>query len=136
MIKGYNENSDLKDEYPAEHRNNQRLIFLSEILAQNLWSRLLPHLTEEDVRYITPYGYGTKGRNLRSHFSGNTYSGHWIPRGLNSGFIFNKYSKNQYFKGHFDGLYVNSKKHCSIYTVLIYLNDTYEGLQKKKIKRM
>lgn len=58
---GYNEHSDLKDEYPPEYRNNQRLIFLSKELARNLWNRLLPHLTEGDIQNITPYGYGTKG---------------------------------------------------------------------------
>lgn len=68
---GYLEHSDLKAEYPESYRNNQRLIYLSKILASTLWKRLLPHLTEEDIKNVTPYGYGTEGI--------------WIPRGLNDG---------------------------------------------------
>lgn len=63
---GYSEHSDLKDEYPPDYRNNQRLICLSEVLARSLWNRLLPHLTEEDIRNITPYGYGTKGYHSKT----------------------------------------------------------------------
>src|SRR5688572_26062757 len=41
------ESSDIVHEYPPNYRNNQRLIFISQQMADSLWMRLQSHLRVE-----------------------------------------------------------------------------------------
>lgn len=61
----YDKNSDLKNEYPAEYRNNKRLLVISKELANQLWERIQPHLGPEDFLGVTPIGFGTEGMKIR-----------------------------------------------------------------------
>jgi hypothetical protein len=41
--------------------------------------------------------------------------------------MFNRYKEGAFFKPHYDGMYKSGFGDCSIYTVTIYLNDSFEG---------
>lgn len=106
---GYDNVDDIHLEYPKDYRNNQRMIYINTELANTLWIRLQHHIKPSDITNVTPIGYCSTGC--------------WVPVGLNEGFIFSKYSAGQYFKPHRDGLYVNADEDCSIFSVVIYLNE-------------
>jgi hypothetical protein len=110
---GYDKNSDLSAEYPPDYRNNQRLIAISDQLADNVWNRLQPQMQFKDVHNITPLGFATEGL--------------WLPSGMNQAFLFSRYKPGQYFKPHYDGMYKNMNQEVSIFTVTIYLNDDFQG---------
>ncbi|MDF1697684.1 MAG: 2OG-Fe(II) oxygenase [Saprospiraceae bacterium] len=82
-------------------RNNLRIIYDNEELANDLW---------EDLKNIAPKKVGNS-----------------ISIGLNERFRFYKYTVGQSFKRHRDQSYIRNEKECSYYTFMIYLNDDYEG---------
>ena len=84
-----------------EVRNNERVIIDDVELASELFRRLEPHIPAE-----------------------------WGPRiaiGLNERFRYYRYTPGQYFRWHHDGAFVRSHEERSLFTVLFYLNDDYEG---------
>lgn len=82
-------------------RNNERILYFNQELADQLYQRALP--------WIAPQ------------------MGIYAPIGLNEQFRFYKYSPGQRFKMHRDGSYERNENECSFYTFLIYLNDDFEG---------
>jgi prolyl 4-hydroxylase len=82
-------------------RNNDRVLYTSEALAADLWERIAPYV---------PARVGNSS-----------------PIGLNELFRFYKYTPGQRFKKHRDGSYIRNEWEASYYTLLIYLNDGYEG---------
>lgn len=82
-------------------RNNDRILFLDDSLASELWLR---------VKEFIP----NKLANYRAS-------------GLNEMFRVYKYSKGQRFKMHMDGSYVKNENEKSFYSFLIYLNDNFQG---------
>lgn len=82
-------------------RNNQRILFKDESLAEKLWQRFEPCAI-------------------------NTF-GNTTAIGLNELFRFYKYEPGQRFKKHRDGSYVRSELEASYFTLLLYLNDDFEG---------
>lgn len=84
-----------------EVRNNQRIVFDDFDLAKNIFEKAKSYLPEE-INY-------------------------WKPIALNERFRFYKYDSSQYFKWHVDGIYVKNYYESSKLTILIYLNDDYQG---------
>jgi prolyl 4-hydroxylase len=82
-------------------RNNDRLMYINEQLAEEYWQRAKPFLVPEVGTY------------------------HAI--GLNEMFRFYRYTEGQRFKMHIDGSYDRNESETSHYTFLIYLNDDYQG---------
>ena len=86
-------------------RNNYRLIYEDQALAEKLWNKLhdfCPVIIE--------------GR---------------IASGLNERFRFYRYEKGQRFKRHIDGRFERSEVEESRITFMVYLNDDFEGGETK-----
>lgn len=82
-------------------RNNERLIYEDEILAQQYWEKLKPFCPEKlDTA---------------------------IAIGLNEQFRFYKYQSNQRFKRHIDGRFQRNEQEESRVTFMMYLNQDFEG---------
>lgn len=82
-------------------RNNQRLVWTDEALAEKYWEKL--------KRYCPTHINNAKAV------------------GLNEQFRFYKYESNQRFKRHIDGRYRRNDNEESRITFMIYLNDDFEG---------
>ncbi|MGV3612262.1 MAG: prolyl hydroxylase family protein [Fluviicola sp.] len=82
-------------------RNNSRFTFSDQELADRIWEKLQPFV-------ITPFGNS-------------------LAIGLNELFRFYKYESGQRFKRHRDGSYIRNETEASYYTLMIYLNDGFEG---------
>jgi predicted 2-oxoglutarate/Fe(II)-dependent dioxygenase YbiX len=82
-------------------RNNSRVFYSDEELAQRLWQRAKPFI---------PAQFG------RSQ-----------ALGLNELFRFYRYERGQQFRGHFDQSYVRSPTEASLFTFMVYLNDNFQG---------
>ena len=82
-------------------RNNERLLFFDQDLADKLWGRL-------------------------SEFVPDT-NGTYRKTGLNEMFRIYAYDIGQQFKVHQDGSYIRNEDERSLYSFLIYLNDDFEG---------
>ncbi|MEM8909719.1 MAG: 2OG-Fe(II) oxygenase, partial [Bacteroidota bacterium] len=86
-------------------RNNERLIYESEDLAQELWARV-----QRFVPPTTVYG---------------------IACGLNERFRFYKYQPGQVFRPHQDGSFIRHIHEWSSFTFMIYLNEDMVGGETK-----
>jgi predicted 2-oxoglutarate/Fe(II)-dependent dioxygenase YbiX len=84
-----------------EVRNNDRVIFDNQSLADTLFNKIKPFLPEQ-------------------------WEG-WQLVGLNERFRFYRYTPEQYFKWHKDGNYCRNDKEISLLTLLMYLNDDFQG---------
>lgn len=105
----------LEGEYPSDYRNNDRVLLHDPTLANGLWHRLRPHFRQGDIVGIQPTGFGNDGV--------------WLPTGLNECIKMVRYRAGGKFRPHFDGPYVPEEDWASVYTVVIYLNDDFEGGQ-------
>jgi predicted 2-oxoglutarate/Fe(II)-dependent dioxygenase YbiX len=85
----------------GEVRNNQRILHKDEKLAVALWKR------------ICDFVPGKIGNS--------------VAVGLNELFRFYKYEPGQKFKKHIDESFIRNEEEASYYTLMIYLNDKYEG---------
>jgi len=109
--------SDVNQEFPAEMRNNSRLIHFSDALASALWYRLKPLLMHKDIYLMQPMGFCAEGR--------------WKPVSVNPCFRISRYQAGEHFTAHRDGMYVNEDGESSIYSLVLYLNDNFEGGELK-----
>lgn len=82
-------------------RNNDRIIFDDPQLAASVFARIAPYLPE--------------------------LFGEWQLVGLNERFRFYRYTAGQYFKWHKDGFYARNEQEVSQLSLLLYLNDDYQG---------
>lgn len=105
--------SDVRREFPEALRNNARLVHFSEALAAAVYRRLLPQLCHRDIFLLQPMGFGAEGR--------------WKPSGVNPCFRISRYLPGEHFAQHCDGMYTNDDGECSIYSLVLYLNDEFEG---------
>ena len=60
--------------------------------------------------------------------------GVWEPSSVNECIKFSKYEKDSQFKPHKDGLWAPSNNKATIHSILIYLNDDFEGGNTNFIK--
>lgn len=112
--------SSLEDEYPSNYRSNDRVLVYNKNLAKSLWLRIAPHLQFKDVVRIHPLDFGNEGV--------------WRPVGLNACFKFGRYRKGAFFSPHIDGPWIPSWDLASVYTVVIYLNDNFQGGQTELLE--
>lgn len=82
-------------------RNNERYMFIDELLASNLWNRIKEFIPQK--------------------------LGFYKSIGLNEMFRVYKYTKGQRFKMHIDGSFKRNLNQESKFSFLIYLNDDFEG---------
>ncbi|KAG2393822.1 hypothetical protein C9374_003586 [Naegleria lovaniensis] len=104
---------DIDDEYVKEYRNSQRVLVKSKKLANLIWKRIIPFFKVSDIEKVKPYGFNNNGR--------------WLPVRLNECMRFSKYSDQTFFKPHMDAQFVADENEKSIFTVLIYLNNSSYG---------
>ena len=98
-----------KNQYQANPniRNNDRIIFEDERLANSLFKQVKPFLPQ------------TIQLGLKEKL--------WELDGLNERFRYYRYSQGQQFKAHFDGEYERDKFNKSFLTLLFYLNEDFTG---------
>jgi prolyl 4-hydroxylase len=82
-------------------RNNSRITYIDQKLAERLWEKIQPSVVAR------------LGSN--------------VAIGLNELFRFYKYESGQRFKRHIDGSYIRNEREMSLFTLMIYLNDDFEG---------
>lgn len=103
----------LDDHFPENYRRSSRAMFKARTLANELFQRLLPLFRREDFLGKEPLCFG--------------HSGVWYPHSLNECIKFNSYKPGGFFAPHRDGPWIPSEDMASIYTLLVYLNDDFEG---------
>lgn len=91
-------------DYPADYRNNDRLVVYKESLALKLWQRLKDRL---------PASLERQGKV-------------WLLDDLNPQFRGCRYRGGQSFARHRDGAYSPDNSRLSLLTVMLYLNDRSE----------
>jgi WD40 repeat protein len=96
--------------YPTYYRNNDRFVIDDEILADELFQKVKPYLPATiEINNAIP-----------------AENGIWQLKELNTRLRFCKYSANQYFHRHLDGVHYRSETVQSKLTFMIYLNDATE----------
>jgi len=99
-------------EYSPSYRDCERVVALSEDLAQTLWSRLRPLLRRSDLDGVRPTGWANAGA--------------WRPCGVNPMMRLSRYGPGHHFAPHRDGSFVLDDEHRSIHTLIIYLEVSSE----------
>ncbi len=105
----------LEHEFLPEERNNERVLVLDTSFAQVVWKRIEPCLVLDDVLFVQPSDFGNGGGSI------------WRPHGCNPCFKLCRYREGQVFEKHVDGPWVPIDDECSVFTVLVYLNDVVSG---------
>lgn len=103
----------LEKEYVKSYRNSERILIKSSVLADNIWKSLLQILDIDDFKNVAPRGFGTEGN--------------WVIHSVNPMFRISKYHKGGHFSKHSDAGYVINDNYRSSFSLLIYLNQNYEG---------
>lgn len=96
--------------YPTYYRNNDRFVMDNAILAKQLFEKVKPYLP---VR-------------IEINSTINAENGVWYLKELNDRLRFCKYSANQYFHRHLDGVHYRNDTTQSKLTFMIYLNSATE----------
>ncbi len=87
-------------EMDKDVRDNYRVVLDSQELADDIW---------EKVKHLAPKEDG------------------WEPTGLNERMRFYRYEYGQQFKRHADGAFKRNENEVSMVTVLVYLNEEFNG---------
>ena len=96
-------------------RNNDRVIFEDTAFADDLFQRLAPHLPLQ-----------RRGESPQ-HRRGDQRDPLWTATTCNERFRGYRYQRGQRFAPHFDGAFVRSDDDKSALTVLVYLNEDFDG---------
>ena len=104
---------------PKKDRNNSRLLVLDPDLAKHLWSQIetvLLRVIQDNHITLCPLGF-------------DVLKGNWEFYGLNEGVRVNKYcsEKSNYFAPHKDAQYCPSGDKRSIFLLVLYLNEGFQG---------
>ena len=111
---GFSKNSDVSVEYPAEYRNNLRMLTKLPVFTDSLWGAIQTRMQDSEVVGMKPYGWSSEGW--------------WLPVGINDMWAVSKYESGQYFKPHYDGMYKDEAGNTmSILTITLYLNEAFDG---------
>lgn len=110
-------NTDIKNSfqkaisnYPTYYRNNDRFVMDNDILANQLFEKVKPYLPE----------------TIETNSVIQAENGVWHLKELNNRLRFCKYSANQYFHRHLDGVHYRNDTTQSKLTFMIYLNSATE----------
>jgi len=118
----------IDQEYPTHYRNSSRAIVLSETWKDWLWSRLTSALQSTVKNQNGANSSASSGSlNWEVKPFGFDNNGRWVSIGLNECFRFSKYQQDEFFKPHIDGMFVRNRNERSIFSIIVYLNDNYEG---------
>eukprot|EP00112_Aurelia_sp_Birch-Aquarium-sp1_P025327 Seg837.4 transcript_id=Seg837.4/GoldUCD/mRNA.D3Y31 product="hypothetical protein" protein_id=Seg837.4/GoldUCD/D3Y31 len=107
------------EKYRYCQRNNSRVLILDDEFSSSFWETLEPAvnaiLTENNIP-TQPLGFDVS-------------RGSWKLHSLNSGFRINKYTaeEKQFFSAHKDAQYCPNGDRRSLLTVLVFLNEDFEG---------
>lgn len=96
--------------YPTYYRNNDRLVIDDNDLSKLLFEKVKPYLPEV----------------IKTNSNIQAENGTWHLKELNDRLRFCKYSANQYFHRHLDGIHYRSEHIQSKLTFMIYLNGASE----------
>ncbi len=96
--------------YPTYYRNNDRFVMDNDDLANQLFEKVKPYLPEK----------------IEINSAILAENGVWHLKELNSRLRFCKYSANQYFHRHLDGIHYRNDTTQSKLTFMIYLNSATE----------
>jgi hypothetical protein len=96
--------------YPTYYRNNDRLVIDDDDLAKQLFKKVKPYLP----------------KTIEINSSIQLENGVWHLSELNNRLRFCKYSSNQYFHRHLDGIHYRDETTQSKLTFMIYLNSATE----------
>lgn len=96
--------------YPTYYRNNDRFVMDNDILANQLFEKVKPCLPE----------------TIEINSSIQAENGVWYLKELNNRLRYCKYSANQYFHRHLDGVHYRNDTTQSKLTFMIYLNGATE----------
>jgi hypothetical protein len=110
----------IEQDYPTTYRSCERVCLLSRDFSDLIWKRLNPHLTKLDVDKKKPMDFSSQGV--------------WKPQGINECIKFSKYHVGHHFKPHLDGLFTPTPMVATVMTILIYLNDDFEGGKTNFVK--
>jgi len=102
--------------YDVSYRNNDRVIATSEDVANMLLDRISPFIQQE---------MRIGAENTHLHHSG-TY-GEWELCGMNECFRLCRYQPGGHFSPHYDARFQRNMRELSLKTVMIYLNDDFQG---------
>lgn len=110
-----NHYQSLSSEFLETERQANRVLTQDLNFASILYRRLEPFIFQDcHLEDIRPCGFGTQGK--------------WVPDHINPCFRFNQYiGPSIGFTPHRDATYIRNEDLRSIFTVLIYLNDDFEG---------
>ena len=97
-------------------RRCARVPFASQELSDLLWPRVQPYLADLHVDRENAHMFLNKGME-----------GTWVPEGLSGVFRVVRYFGGGHISPHYDGEWVTDDQTRSIKTILLYLNDGYEG---------
>lgn len=105
----------LEYEFQENERNGDRLLFMDNNFASIIYSRIKEYvINDPKISNSIPCGFGTSGK--------------WKPIGINPCFRLNRYkSPSIGFTPHRDATYIYNEDTRSILSILIYLNDDFEG---------
>ncbi|MES2140212.1 MAG: 2OG-Fe(II) oxygenase [Bacteroidota bacterium] len=110
-------NTDIKNSfqkaisnYPTYYRNNDRFVMDNDTLANQLFEKVKPYLPE----------------TIKINSTIQAENGVWHLKELNNRLRFCKYSANQYFHRHLDGVHYRNDTTQSKLTFMIYLNSATE----------
>lgn len=96
--------------YPTYYRNNDRFVIDNDDLANQLFEKVKPYLPE----------------TIEINSAVQAENGVWHLKELNNRLRFCKYSANQYFHRHLDGVHYRNDTTQSKLTFMIYLNSATE----------
>ena len=107
--------SNLKIEYLETDRNAERILNINEKMAEHIYYKIKHIIEEEHSRKnLKPFGFGVEGQ--------------WKPIGINSCFRHSKYDAPSVgFIFHRDSSYIENSNKRSILSLIIYLNDDFDG---------
>eukprot|EP01064_Diplonema_japonicum_P013412 TRINITY_DN2096_c8_g1_i1.p1 TRINITY_DN2096_c8_g1~~TRINITY_DN2096_c8_g1_i1.p1 ORF type:complete len:446 (+),score=40.42 TRINITY_DN2096_c8_g1_i1:47-1339(+) len=105
---------NLSREFPTWYRTGNRLLISSTDAASAIFERVMAAVPPEHLQAI-PRGFGVKTTSP------------WTPSLCNNVFRLVRYSENGLFQIHRDANHVRSPGLRSAFTVMVYLNDDYEG---------
>eukprot|EP01006_Ploeotia_vitrea_P033655 TRINITY_DN65605_c0_g2_i1.p1 TRINITY_DN65605_c0_g2~~TRINITY_DN65605_c0_g2_i1.p1 ORF type:complete len:607 (+),score=56.63 TRINITY_DN65605_c0_g2_i1:68-1888(+) len=103
--------------YNDQFRRHGRLLVRDEQFASALFQRVVAHFESSDVCGVVPPGRARDGSPV------------WLPVGLNPVFRVAEYTAEEKgcFKKHMDVGWNEPDGTCSIFSLLIYLNDDFKG---------
>lgn len=98
--------------------NRVRATVTSPGMADLLWSRIAPHIKPREHRG----GGSFNGPNMKG-----VKWGKYTPVGVADLLRFSRYDPGGSFHTHYDTVYARDDQYVGMHTILVYLNDDYEG---------